>query len=151
MKKYWISIFLITSSIVTYAQGIVVNADGTHSVVINSGTTGVIVNSNGTHSTVVNSGSNVSTIVNPNGTHSTAINNGSISTIVNPDGTHSIGINNGTMIQVVTPDQKNAVDNIQKADAAEESDVWFKPSTEKEVVPISKPERKHKKNRDKRE
>ena len=43
----------------------------------------VVVNPDGTHSVIINNG-NVSTIVNPDGTHSTAIMNGNSTTIVNP-------------------------------------------------------------------
>jgi metallo-beta-lactamase class B len=57
-------------------QTVVVNPDGTHSVVHGN----VIVNPDGTHSTV-----HGNVIVNPNGTHSTVHGN----VIVNPDGTHS--------------------------------------------------------------
>lgn len=43
----------------------------------------VVVNPDGTHSVIVNNG-NVSTIVNPDGTHSTVIRSGDNTTIVNP-------------------------------------------------------------------
>ncbi len=54
----------------------------------------VVVNPDGTHTVVVNNG-NVSTVVNPDATHSTVITNGDLTTIVNPDGTHSTAITNG--------------------------------------------------------
>ena len=63
-----------------YAQHtVIVNPDGTHSVVINNGTTSTIVNSNGTLSIAINNG-NTSTIVNPYGTHSVVIKNGESAT-----------------------------------------------------------------------
>ena len=86
-----------------HAQTVIVNPDGTHSIVISSGNTSTVVNSDGTHSTVINNGS-TSTIVNSNGTHSTMINNGNTSTIVNPDGSHSTVINSGNTSIIVNPD-----------------------------------------------
>ena len=75
MRRILISLLCMVS-LSAYAQNtVVINPDGTHSVVINHGTT--------------------STIVNPDGTHSTAIKNGSTTTIVNPDGTHTVVIKNG--------------------------------------------------------
>ncbi|GEM_PF-2415939 len=68
---------------------IIVNPDGTHSVMYTSGGIGTVVNPDGTHSTVHTNG-NVSVIVHPNGTHSITHNNGNISTIVHPNGTHSV-------------------------------------------------------------
>lgn len=151
MKKYCLSALFIIGSYLTNAQGIVVNADGTHSIVTNPGGTGIIVNANGTHSTVINSGSNISTVVNPNGTHSTLINSGNIITIVNPDGSHSVGVNNGTNVQGITPDQKNARDNNRIEDTPVESVYWFNLPDEDEAAPVSKPVRqkkirKHKEN-----
>lgn len=139
MKKYWLSIFFSAATIWTYAQGIIVNADGTHSIMTN---TGIIVNSNGTHSIVVNSGTNISTVINPNGTHSTLVNNGNITTIVSPDGTQSVGINTRNTIQVITPDLKSEVDNIQDEEIPSKTVYLFNMLDEEEVVPVSKPARK---------
>ena len=47
------------------AQTVIVNPDGTHSIVIDNGSTKTIVNPNETHSTVIENGS-TKTIVNPN-------------------------------------------------------------------------------------
>lgn len=80
----------------TFAQTVVVNPNGTHSTVINNGSTSTIVNPDGTHSTLIYNG-NISTIVNPNGTHSTIITNGNTWALVNPDGTHSTLIYIGNM------------------------------------------------------
>lgn len=80
MKLRLLLIFSLFS-LENYAQGIIVNPDGTHSVVSGS----VVINSNGTHSTI--SGS---TIINPNGTVSTISgssvigSNGSVSTFIKP-------------------------------------------------------------------
>lgn len=133
----------MANTILTYGQGIIVNADGTHSIMINSGNTGIIVNANGTHSTVINSGANISTVVNPNGTHSTLVNNGNIATIVNPDGTHSIGINSGSNIQIITPDPKNVRDNNREEETPSKIVYWFNLPDEDEITPVSKPVRKH--------
>lgn len=147
MKKYWLSIFFTAGTFLTYAQGIIVNADGTHSIMTN---TGIMVNSNGTHSIVVNSGTNISTVINPNGTHSTLINNGNIATIVNPDGTQSVGINNGTNIQAITPDSKSAVDNNLNEETPNKTVYWFNMLDDEEVVPVSKPVRRQWKMRNRK-
>jgi|GEM_PF-2086909 len=71
------------------AQSVVVNPNGTHSVLINSGGgTSTLVNSNGTHSTVINHGP-TSTVVNQDGTHSLLVNHGSISTLINQHASHA--------------------------------------------------------------
>ena len=70
-----------------------VNSDGSHSTIINNGATSTIVNPDGSHSVLINSGGNVSTLVNSDGSHSTIINNGATSVIVNPDGSHSVVLN----------------------------------------------------------
>nr|MBI1229109.1 hypothetical protein [Cytophagales bacterium] len=77
------------------AQSVVVNPDGTHSVVIDNGSTKTIVNPNGTHSTIIGSGT-TRTIVNPNGTHSTLISSGATKIIINPNGAHSTILGSGT-------------------------------------------------------
>lgn len=142
MKKYWISVLLMMSVVLSHAQGIVVNADGSHSIGTNSGSgnPGVVVNANGTYSTVINSGTNISTVINSNGTLSTLINTGSIVTIVNPDGSQSVGINNGTNIQVITPDQKKAQDNIPVEYAPVKNVYWFNMlDDDDEAAPIASP------------
>ena len=94
MKQIFLSLLFLFAMSNLFAQNIVVNPDGTHSIVIDNGTTKTIVNPNGTHSTVID---NCSTkiVVNPNGTHSILVGNGRIKTVVNPDGTHSVFIDNG--------------------------------------------------------
>lgn len=107
--KIQLSLFFVAFAVVSYAQTVIVNPDGTHSTMISTpgAATGIIVNPNGTHSTVINTGANSSLVVNPNGTHSTVTKSGNISTIVNPNGTHSIAIDHGGTLQVVTPEAKN--------------------------------------------
>ena len=65
MKKvFFIFIFFaVFSELNLNAQIVIINPDGTHSVIIDNGTTKTIVNSIGTHSTVIDTGE-VKTIVN---------------------------------------------------------------------------------------
>lgn len=100
--KLILTLAMLGLALVSRAQGVVVNPDGTHSQIINNGSTSLIVNPNGTHSTAFNNG-NTSIIVNPNGTHSTAFHNGNTSTIVNPNGTHSTAFRNGNTSVVFNP------------------------------------------------
>jgi len=94
MKQIFLPLLFLFTMCNLVAQNVVVNPDGTHSIVIDNGSTKTIVNPNGTHSTVID---NCSTkiVVNPNGTHSIVVGSGRIKTVVNPDGTHSIFIDNG--------------------------------------------------------
>lgn len=94
--------FLSIFTIHVQAQTVIVNPDGTHSIVIDNGSTKTIVNPNGTHSTLIDNGS-TKTLVSPNGTHSTIIDNGSTKTIINPNGTHSTLINNGSTQTLINP------------------------------------------------
>ncbi|MBO9593898.1 MAG: hypothetical protein J7599_13405 [Niabella sp.] len=109
------TLLLIIAAILVHpaiAQTVIINSDGTHSVVIDNGATKTVVNPNGTHSTIINNG-NTQTIVNPDGTHSTVINNGTTKTIVKPNGTHSTIINNGNTQTIVNPDgtHSTVIDN----------------------------------------
>ena len=108
MTKLHLTFLLIGCAALAQAQGVIVNADGTHSVVVNNGSTSTIVNSNGTHSTAIHNGS-TSTIVNANGTHSTAFHNGNTSVIVNPNGTHSTAFHNGSTSVIVNPDGTHTI------------------------------------------
>jgi hypothetical protein len=86
------AVLLLTCLLIFFlakSQTVVVNADGTHSTIIDNGATKTIVNPDGTHTIVINNGV-TKTIVNPNGTHSTIIDNGSTKTIINPNGTHTL-------------------------------------------------------------
>ena len=60
----------------------------------------VIVNPNGTHSVVVGSGTS-QIIVNPDGTHSPIVGNGNTKIIVNSNGSHSILTTQGNFQQVL--------------------------------------------------
>lgn len=77
MIKFQLLFILLVVFTASYGQGVIVNPDGTHSVVTGS----IIVNPNGTHSTI-----HGSVVVNPNGTHSILTG----STLINPNGTTSI-------------------------------------------------------------
>ena len=71
-----------------YAQSVIVNPDGTHSVVIDHGVHKVIVKPDGSHSVAVSAGSS-NILVNPDGTHSQLIGEGNTKILVNPNRTHS--------------------------------------------------------------
>jgi hypothetical protein len=104
------------------AQTIIVNPDGTHSIVINNGITSTIVNPDGMHSTAITNGLTF-TLINPDGTHSTGVNNGHMSIIVNPNGTHSTFINNTAttpMVNTIEPDSDSA--EINRADTIKTDD-----------------------------
>lgn len=75
IMMFGLAIGLAASEIAT-AQ-VIVNSDGTHSVVHGN----IVVNPNGTHSTI-----HGNIVVNPNGSHSVI--HGNI--LVNPDGSHTI-------------------------------------------------------------
>jgi hypothetical protein len=75
MKRVFLLLAAIIIAFGSYAQ-VIVNPDGTHSVVHGD----VVVNPNGTHSVI-----HGNVVVNPNGTHSVIHGN----VIVNPDGSYS--------------------------------------------------------------
>ncbi|HTN21681.1 MAG TPA: hypothetical protein VL125_14455 [Pelobium sp.] len=66
MKQMRTFLFITFISYGAFAQSVIVNADGTHSTIIDNGATKTIVNPNGTHSTVIENGE-TKIIVNPNG------------------------------------------------------------------------------------
>lgn len=87
-------------SVGLFAQSIIINPDGTHSVLIDHGVHKVIVSPDGTHSVVVGTENN-NILVNLDGTHSQIINQGNSKIIVNPNGTHSILAKQGSFQQVL--------------------------------------------------
>lgn len=91
MKKRLVLGFLLCGAGVAQAQvSVIVNPDGTHSVLHQNGNTGVVVNPDGSHSVLHQNGS-TAVLVNPNGTHSVVPNTDTNPTVlVNPNGTHSI-------------------------------------------------------------
>ena len=97
-KKLCLSALSLFIGCYVVAQSIVVNPDGTHSIMVTTGNASMIINSNGSHATVINHGS-TSIIVNPDGTHSTAFNHGSVSIIVGPTGMHSTVYNNDRAVK----------------------------------------------------
>jgi len=80
MRKIFLLLMLFVAFENVKAQTVIVNPDGTHTIVIDNGPTKTIVNPDGTHSIVIDNGS-TKTIINPNGTHSTVIDNDSTKTI----------------------------------------------------------------------
>lgn len=99
MKVLVIFFFAMLSSGL-YAQSVIVNADGTHSVILGEGDNKVIVNPDGTHSVIMGSGTS-RIMVNPDGTHSQIIGDGNSKIIVNPNGTHSIVTTQGDFQRVL--------------------------------------------------
>ena len=95
------------------AQSILVNPDGTHSVIHDHGATSIVVNSNGTHSVVFNHGS-TSIMVNPDGTHSTILRHGNTGTVVHPNGRHSIFVTDGDTRLKSLSDTTNTQPRYQK-------------------------------------
>ncbi|WP_192350734.1 hypothetical protein [Algoriphagus sp. Y33] len=98
--KVLVLLFFAMLSSGLYAQAVIVNPDGTHSVVLGHGDSKIIVNPNGTHSVIMGSGTN-KIIVNPDGTHSPIMGEGNSKIIVNPNGTHSILFSPDNSQQVV--------------------------------------------------
>jgi len=99
MKALVILFFVMLSSGL-YAQTVIVNPDGTHSVVHDLGDTKVVVNPNGTHSVILGSDTN-KIMINPNGTHSQIFGVGNSKIIINPNGTHSILNTQDKFLQVL--------------------------------------------------
>lgn len=139
--KLGLTLTLLSLALVSNAQGVVINSDGTHSQIINNGNTSIIVNTNGTHSTAFNNG-NTSIIVNPNGTHSTAFHNGNTSTIVNPNGTHSTAFHNGNTSVVFHADgssstvfQNRLVRDEETTESPDTTDGYARPWGRGPVVP----------------
>ena len=83
------SVLLLLVGRYAIAQSVLVNPDGTHSVIHDHGATSVVINPNGTHSVVFNNGS-TSIMVNPDGTHSTILRHGNTGTVIHPNGMHSV-------------------------------------------------------------
>ena len=98
--KILVVLFFAMLSSGLFAQSVIVNPDGTHSVVHDHGVHKVIVNPDGTHSVVVGLGTN-NILVNPDGTHSQIIDHGNSKIIVNPNGTHSILAKQGDFQKVM--------------------------------------------------
>lgn len=88
-KHLCISIFLLTIGLRAVSQAVVVNPDGTHTVVVGHGPTAIGINSNGTHSTVINHGGTL-IVINPNGTHSVGVSNGGATALFSQEGTISM-------------------------------------------------------------
>ena len=123
MNKY-VSMILLCAPIwlasIEKAEGqVVVNSDGTHSVV----TGNVVVNSDGTHSVITGN-----VVVNPNGTHSVIAGN----VIVSPNGSHSVISDNASGAfeesQSVFPERKKRqlANGVMLSDSLDKKSVTFK-------------------------
>lgn len=111
--KILVILFLAMMSTGLLAQTIIVNPDGTHSVVHGEGDIKILVNPNGTHSVIMGSGTS-QIIVNPDGTHSPIVGNGNTKIIVNPNGTHSTLTTQGNFQQVLSQPNSRSLSLIVK-------------------------------------
>jgi hypothetical protein len=93
-RQLIVSVFVLLIARFAIAQSILVNPDGTHSVIHDHGATSIVVNPNGTHSVLFNNGS-TSIMVNPDGTHSAILKHGNTGTVVHPNGIHGIFVTHG--------------------------------------------------------
>lgn len=92
MKRYLFPTLLLLGSL-TMVQAqttVVVNPDGTHSVLHQTGSAAVLVNPDGTHTVVPNVESNPTVIVTPDGRHALLHRHGSTNLLVTPDGSHKL-------------------------------------------------------------
>ena len=99
IKKLCFSALSVFVGCYAVAQSIIVNQDGTHSIMVNTGNASTLINPNESTSTVINHGS-TSIIVNPDGTHSTAFNHGNVSIIVGPTGMHSTMVHHDCVVML---------------------------------------------------
>lgn len=92
MKRYLLLTLLALGSLTAaHAQtSVVVNPDGTHSILEQTGGSAVLINPNGTHTVVPNVDSNPTVIVNPDGTHSVLHRLGGTNLLVTPSGSHQV-------------------------------------------------------------
>ena len=110
-KICFLGLSLFIGGCYAVAQSIVVNPDGTHSIMVTTGNASTIINSNGSHATVITHGS-TSIIVNPDGTHSTAFNHGNVSIIVGPTGMHSTAVHNDCAVEELSNVNSDELDPI---------------------------------------
>ncbi|WP_125921617.1 hypothetical protein [Hymenobacter lapidarius] len=107
MKRYLLLALVLYAGSVQAQVSVLVNPEGTHSVIHQNGNSGVVVNPNGTHSILTQTG-NTAIITNSNGT-TTVIPDLSANptVIVNADGTHSVLHRNGNTAVLVGPGGKH--------------------------------------------
>ncbi|RPD47092.1 hypothetical protein DNI29_13145 [Hymenobacter sediminis] len=83
------TLLLLGSLTAAQAQtSVVINPDGTLSVLEQTGGSAVLINPNGTHSMVPNADSNPTVVVNPDGTNSMLHRHGGTNLLVTPSGSH---------------------------------------------------------------
>jgi hypothetical protein len=104
-----IGILLIAFTGYSQDTQIVVNPDGTHSVVIKNGNIATVVHPNGTHSTIFDYCS-VAGKVNPNERQGTNIKNDYITMVVHSNGTHSTIINHSKKISNINSNATSRID-----------------------------------------
>ncbi|HTE34566.1 MAG TPA: hypothetical protein VK666_29510 [Chryseolinea sp.] len=121
MKTSLLICSVVLSSVQILAQPVLVNADGTHSSIVDNGPTSTVINSNGRYSVIFNNGP-TSTMVNADGSHSTISNNGLTSVVVGGNGGHSVMIESHQTENTPNPEEisdsedgySTAVDQVSK-------------------------------------
>lgn len=111
LKRLIKSVFCLSaiwfSSHATGHAQVVVNPDGSHSVVAGN----IVINPNGTHSVIAGN-----VVINPNGTHSVITGN----VVVNPNGTHSVLVGN-------PPTIPNGANTLNQYDSGDENTSYRRP------------------------
>ena len=107
MKSFMTTI-LFTASFGLFAQDILINPDGTHSIAVGSGIVKTVFNPNGTISQIFDHGLH-KIIVNPDGTQSIAVGSGPLMTIINPNGTQSQVVSHGTQKIITRADGSQSI------------------------------------------
>jgi hypothetical protein len=96
-------------------NALIVNPDGTHTQVFNHGDTQVRVNPNGSHTVILHSDTDTPLIVNPDGTHTRVLNaHSETPLVIHPDGTQSQYILNGDTFFHPCPKEKKVERNSVK-------------------------------------
>jgi len=114
MLRFLFIPFLVAMTCTVKGQSVIVNPDGTHTVVIDSGPAGspkIIVHPNGGHSVVHTAGGH-SIAVGPDGRHTVLIGfdqPGSPKIIVHPNGKHSVVHSTGPHSVLIDPDGNHKV------------------------------------------
>ncbi|WP_114793264.1 hypothetical protein U0035_01700 [Niabella yanshanensis] len=123
-KKISVLLLLLGAAITSSAQSVVINADGTHSPVIQTGNTVVAIN--------------------PDGTHSVGMVTGNMITVVDPQGRHSIGFTPANLNSNTTGDSAETYfgQNFHSSSPnfrsryAEAAPNRFYPLTGKRIIPL---------------
>ena len=114
IRFFFISFFVAMTCLVN-GQTVIVNPDGTHSVVVGldqPGTPKIVVNPNGSHSIIHTTGGAHSIVIVADGRHSVVFGldqPGAPKIIVHPDGKHSVVHSTGTHSVMVGPNGAHVV------------------------------------------